>query len=272
MKTINNKLLLAIVATGFAGSLAVAPAFAETSKPPVSPNVSHNGQWQGRDRGSNAGIMNDGMMRPGIFGSVTSINGSTLTIVARSYGQNAATTTYSVDASHATVIKANATSTLASVAIGDKVSVLGTVSGTNVTAKMILDGLMPGIRKPGTDNPTPSKAPAIKGNGQPIVAGTVSAVNGSSVSITTTSGTSYSIDASAATITKAGATSTVSAIATGDYLVVQGAVNGSSVTASSIIDGQISAHNPGSASDGGPAYRGGFFGSIGNFFKSLFGF
>ena len=77
-------------------------------------------------------------------------------------------TTYTVDASSATVTKNGAASTVSAIAVGDTVMVQGTVSGTNVTAKTIRDGVGQG-------------QPAIQGNGQPVVAGTVTAINGNSV-------------------------------------------------------------------------------------------
>ena len=73
----------------------------------------------------------NGAMRPGVVGKVTAINGTTLTISGfggfggpRMASTTPGTTppakpaavTYTVDASNATVMKANATSTLSSVA------------------------------------------------------------------------------------------------------------------------------------------------------------
>jgi hypothetical protein len=83
-------------------------------------------------------------MMPGVMGVVASINGTTLTVTGRT--GDSATTTYTVDASSAMVLKSTsgkvATSTLSAVVAGDKVMVEGTVSGTSITAKTILDGLI----------------------------------------------------------------------------------------------------------------------------------
>jgi len=72
--------------------------------------------------------------------------------------------TYTVDASSATVLKGDVTgkpaaSTFSAVAVGDTVMVDGTVSGTSVTAKMIIDGPMPKIGDHGQ-----GQAPADAGN------------------------------------------------------------------------------------------------------------
>ena len=242
----------------------------------ISAGANADGRMGGPGRGP--GMMNGS--RPAVFGTVSSVTGSTIVVSARGFGPNTASTTYSVDASNAVIFKNNATSSISSVAVGDSVFVQGTVSGTAVTATTVRDGMLmmngqANGRKGGPWNgqgsTTPKTAmPTIKGNGQPVVAGTVSSVNGSTVAITTTSNTSYQIDASAATVTKGNATDSISSIAVGDYVVVQGAVNGSSVTATSIIDGQSSAQgqNPGNSQ----APRGGFLGSVGQFFRKIFGF
>jgi hypothetical protein len=83
----------------------------------------------------------------GIHGTVTSISGNTLTVTATNPQDNT-TSTYTVDASSAKVLKGDGTgrptdSTLSAVAVGDEVMVAGEVSGTSITAKMLVDGPMP---------------------------------------------------------------------------------------------------------------------------------
>ncbi|MDE2041232.1 MAG: hypothetical protein KGI59_02525 [Patescibacteria group bacterium] len=280
------------VISGLAGaamiiSLAV-PALAQTDSPNPSWRGQDNGSWQGRGPGMMNGLngRGPGMMKPGIFGTVTALSGTTLTVVGRSFvapgtgtnGVSTASTTFTVDASAATVFKNNATSSLAAVALNDRVFVQGTVNGTSVAATTIRDGLVmmrgrgPGWTPGSIANGGPGGLPSIQGNGQPVVAGTVSGVSGTTFTITTSSNTGYTIDASTAQIVKNNASSTVSAISNGDYVIVQGAVNGSSITASSVIDGPSQNSNtppvPGIHPGGGL----GFFGSIGNFFRHLFGF
>ena len=143
------------------------------------------------------------------------------------------------------------------------VRVQGTVSGTNVTAKAIMDGVVPGGQ------------PEIQGNGQPVVAGKITSISGSSITITNNSNVTYTVDATNAKFSVPGVTTpTISSVSVGDNLVVQGTVNGNSVTATSVIDQKARV----SGSDNmmnNPKPMGGFGGmmdGIGNFFKKLFGF
>ena len=93
-------------------------------------------------------MMGSDSVRPGVTGTVSAISGTTLTVTSKKMerGMNkagtstpAASVTYTVDASNATVTKNNTTSTLSAIAVGDTIMVQGTVSGTNVTATTIRD-------------------------------------------------------------------------------------------------------------------------------------
>ena len=217
---------------------------------------------------------------PGIAGTVSAINGTTLTVASmgRGFGFGKmgsstpataeAATTYTVDASNATVTNNRAASTLSSIAVGNFVMISGTVSGTSITAtKINFSTTNPGMenRNGGPKNAS-STANMIQGNGEPIVGGTVSAISGTSITITNKGSASYTIDASGATVTKGDQASSVSNIAVGDSILVQGTINGTSVTAATITD-QSKAPN----ANGKPAAKG-FFGAIGSFFSRLFGF
>lgn len=255
-------------------------AFADTTQP-------QQGEGWGMGRGHGPGMM---QRAPGVFGTVSAISGATITVQGHAPGSQAQSsgantdTTYTVDASNATVTKDGTTSSVGSIAVGDTVRVEGTVSGTNVAATEIHDGLPPrrGMmgEKRGWDGASTTPrgfgmmGAAIQGNGQPVVGGTVTGVSGNTVSITNKSNVSYSIDASGATITKAGATTTIASVQVGDAVLAQGAINGTNVTASSIIDhGAAQQPNAGSGStqQQGPM-MGGFFGRIGGFCRNLFGF
>lgn len=210
---------------------------------------------------------------PGVFGTVASVNGTTLTITSKA-GPNGtpAAATYTVDASGATVTKEGSASTVSSIATGDTVMVQGTVSGTSVTAKVIRDG-MPG-KGAGMEGRSQTPGVTVQGNGQPVIGGTVSTVSGTTLTVATAQGgISYSVDASAATVRKGAATSSVSSISVGDRVVVQGSVNGTSVTASSIIDQGTSdaAGTPESSENQGQEPRG-IMGAVRGFFQHLFGF
>lgn len=73
---------------------------------------------------------------PVVFGRVTSISGSTITLAGRRNSE-----TYTVDASHASVSlhhgSTTATLSLADIKVGDYIGVMGTTTGTTVTASAI---------------------------------------------------------------------------------------------------------------------------------------
>ena len=89
------------------------------------------------------------MSRPAVMGTVSAINGNTLTVSGKKgFGSTATTTTYTVDTTNAKITKNNTAGTIASIAVGDTVMVQGTVSGTNVNATTIRDGKMPSGKNP----------------------------------------------------------------------------------------------------------------------------
>lgn len=113
-------------------------------------------------------------VKPAVIGTVTAVNGTSLSVTDHSQ------TVYTVDDSQANITKGfgkdATTMTTADVKTGDMVAVQGTVSGTNVTATSIVDGV------PAKDGHDPHGGP---GMGQrPGAFGTVSAVNGSSFTVT----------------------------------------------------------------------------------------
>ena len=263
------------------------PAFAQTGP------QNRQGGWTGGHGGASAG------MAPGVFGTVSAlaVNGdvNTFVVTARTRPQmGQATTTdttsvaYTVDASNAKIYKGSATSTVSvsGIAVGDTVMVQGTVSGTNIAATVIRDGagkMMQG--RPGSGGgakPTTTSAgqPEIMGNGEPVIGGSVAAIGDASLTVTNPSNVTYTVGVASTTIVKNGTNVAFSDIAVGDNVIVQGAVNGTSVTASSIIDqgtkgtGTSSSDVPPQKSHGAGlgASVGGFFGAIGGFFQHLFGF
>ncbi len=276
MKT-NNKLLIIpaffLVATlGFSakasaesltGSLGVG-----VSAHSANINANVNGDVHSSVRGDDD--MHD-MAMNGIFGTVTAINGSTITVSSKAWTKPASgstaptTTTYTVNTSSSTTVDKNrAASSVSGIAVGDNIMVQGTVNGTTVTAASIHDGVMAkgNIPTPGSNG----EATLPQGNGQPIIGGSVTAVSGNTVTITNKSNVSYTIDVANAKITKSGTTAAVSNIAVGDQIIAQGTINGNSVTAVNVVDSTNA-----SASTSTTTHRG-FFGAIGNFFSKLFGF
>lgn len=274
---------------GVVASLAIAvPAFAQTSV--VGATATQKG-WSG------AGGMR-GVEAQGVVGTVSAVDGSTLTVTskgmvrARPMREASGTTAvpptsalaavvYTVNASGAKVYKNGATSTIASVATGDTVMVQGTVSGTTVTATVVRDGTgkagMSGGKGFARGASSTLPVSPIKGNGEPVVGGNITAINGTTLTVTNASNVTYTVDASSATIVKGNATSSISNAAIGDSVVVQGTVNGTSITASSVIDQGVKGQNASStngtsstASHGN--FVSGIFGAIGGFFSHLFGF
>jgi len=262
-----------MTALGFAASLAIAlPVFAATGAQ----------GWGG------SGMMHRPGGTPGVFGTVSAISGTTLTVTskARSNATSAVATptVYTVDASNAMVYKGSATSTVSvgSIATGDTVMVQGTVSGTNVAATVIRDGVLGTMGGKGfgghsaSSTPRTMPTPVIQGNGEPVIGGAVTAISGSTLTVTNASNVTYTIDVTNATLVKNGTSTTLTNIAVGDTLVVQGTVNGTSVTASSVIDqgakSSTSASAGGTSASGSHGGFGGIFSAIGGFFQHIFGF
>ncbi len=256
------------VASIVATSLFAVSAFAETAAPEQKP--ADAGQ-----RPAFAGLMHGRQnAKHSIVGSVATVNGTTLTITVRERARKnnpETTATYTVDASKAIVMKAGASSTVADMQVGDMVMVLGNVNGTTITAIRIMDGF-PKVSARAEGNPKVAPNPVFTGNGQPVVAGNVTAISGNTITITNASNATYTIDATSAKVEKANAVSAVSNIAVGDMLVVQGTVNGTSITASTIMDQGV--HVVATPDEGKPAPKAnkGIFSSVGGFFARLFGF
>ena len=166
----------------------------------------------------------------GVTGTVTNVSGSTITITTSDGA------VYTIDTSGAAVHKyANGMTssiTVSAIALGDTVTVRGTVKTATLSAKSIRVGSFP--------RPTP-----------PVAVGKVTAINGSILTLSsrTKSGTavSYTVDATNAVLTKIVPPTTkgnrptistipLSAISIGDVLRVRGTKDGTSIAAISIID------------------------------------
>jgi hypothetical protein len=135
---------LAILVTLMSGT----SAFAETTAP-NSPQVDNQGNHFGQIRNND----NKGMMRPTVVGQVTAISDNTITINGRQgYGRKdnttttpvITTTTFTIDATNAKIEKGGNTVTITNITVGDTIMVQGTVTGTNVIATNIRDGVTRG--------------------------------------------------------------------------------------------------------------------------------
>lgn len=162
------------------------------------------------------------MMKPAITGTVGAINGNSITL-------NASSTTYTVDATNANIVKfANNSKTnikITDIQTGDTLTVFGTVNGNSVTAKNIMDGQLP---------PRPVRQ-------QPAASGSVSAINGNTITLTGSNGTTYTVDASNVNsmVAKQGVSLGNTGIQVGDQITVFGTVSGTNISAAKIMDGSF---------------------------------
>ena len=265
----NKKYVYGFMVLASLALVVAVPALADTTTPANGPA----GGWTahlggGMNRGGR------GMMKPGVFGTVSAVNGNTITVSGKTgFGTTATATTFTIDATNAKVMKAGATSTVSSIAVGDMVMAQGTLTGTNLVATMVRDGIMKGGMH-GVPGGTPGSQPVspIAGNGEPVVAGTVSAVNGQTLTITNKSNVTYTVDATNAKIVQGETTVTISSVVTGDNVIVQGTVNGNAIVASSVIDQKAATTTTNASGTTTPPAHKGFFGSIGSFFSHIFGF
>jgi len=266
-----SKYAYALMALATITTLATAvPALADntnTTTPPANAPA-----WGERMGGGVGGRM----MKPGVFGTVKSVSGNIITVNETkgkfppgkgetNSNTTETTTTYTVDATNAKITKNNVAGTISSILVGDTIMAQGTLTGTNLVATTIRDGVM--MKKTGDKNgqTDQNQTSPITGNGQPIIAGTVSTISGSTLTITNKSNVVYTVDATNAKIAQGSNTIAIGGITVGDMVVVQGTVNGTSVVASSVIDQKVASTTTTQPSKG-------FFGSIGAFFSHLFGF
>lgn len=272
---------LAIAATFAVSAL---PVFAETygsvnvklNDDKAEARVNLDNRPQGMmNRGEGNGYMMEGqggMMKPVVFGTVASVSGNAIVVTGSQYfGTSTAAVSFSVDATNAKIIKNGATSSVSSILVGDSVAIQGTLSGTSVIATIIHDGAMRGPQNwadKDKKDKTGTSTFIVEGNGQPVIAGSVSAVGTSTFTITNKSNVQYTVDVTNAKIVSGKDTVSFSTVKVGDTVVVQGVINGSSINASTVIEQKLSASGQVSGQKTGQ----GFFGGIGRFFMRLFGF
>ncbi len=251
-------------------------------------NKPNGGDEQGQGNSeSRGGIMNNSFR--GIVGTVTGLTGSTITVESK---RATTTITFSVDATNAKFVKDKATTTLASILVGDTVAVSGQVTGTTVSATLVIDGKFPMMlekREEKKNDRQENRGQGIMGRG---IAGTVTAVSGNSLTVTalhasTTTGIVYTVDATNAKIFKNKATTTITSILVGDTVQVEGTMTGTTVVAKAIRDGVLPQTWDKSRHDGKDSMMHGTstpshgegrsrvsaaFESMGQFFRHMFGF
>jgi len=263
-------LVALVTLTTLAGAISVS---AQTTVPVGKPanGASWNGQMHNRAGGMNRA--------PGVFGTVSAINGNILTVASKQFPNKTATTTtatvttYTVDATNAKIMKNNIAGTISSIVVGDTIMAQGTLTGTNLVATNIRDGVMTrgngDLGKMPVKNAKDSLPPTVTGNGEPVIAGAITVINGSSLTVTNKSNVTYTVDVTSAKIMQGSNTVTVSNLTVGDSIIAQGTVNGNAVVASTIIDQKVQTANTTGTTT---TQHQGFFGSIGSFFAHLFGY
>jgi hypothetical protein len=258
-----QKYIFLIVVLAIVCSFAVtAPLLASANQQGLGINLDVNlGQGKTNPDGkNNQGMMDLDIMMPALVGKVSAINGNMLTVVSNTDSNgNTTTATFTVDTTNAKLLRGNAAITLSNIAVGDNVVVQGTTTGTNVVATIIRDGKVGN----GNEKDNNQALLQIQGNGQPVVAGTVLAINGLAITVTNSSKVTYTVDATNAKIIQGANTIFLASVKIGDSVIVQGVVNGTAVAASTIIDTNATA---------GIKAHVGFFGSIGQWFTHFFGF
>lgn len=154
-----------------------------------------------------------------ISGTVTAINGTTLTV---SVPGSTTGTVYTVDASSSTMKYAasNTPIPLSAILVGDTVRVRGSTSGTTITAKTISDPSM---------------------IGRNLFMGKVTSVTGTTITVDSkmkgsATTTTYTVNANNATIVDGNTTSTAAAIQVGDHVKVFGNLSGTDIIATWIRD------------------------------------
>jgi len=164
----------------------------------------------------------------GIFGTITSISGNTLTV----QGKNNSSTVYTVDATGAKVVINGQASSLSGLAVGNQIAVRGKSTGTNqISAQSIMKGMPPIVKG----------APRLNGimHGGAVV-GSITAISGNSLTVQGKNGTVYTVDATSAAVKVNGQASTLSALAVGDQISARGTQNGTNqITAQTISKGTM---------------------------------
>ena len=136
---------------------------------------------------------------------------------------------------------------LSVIALGAALASTLALAGTAFAAAPV-GGMMGGFARGGATMPSPAvvgTVASISGMTLTVNSRTINSRTGRMWHATTTptvtpvTTTTYMVDATSATVTKAGAASTISAIAVGDLVMVQGTVSGTNVVATKINDSQL---------------------------------
>jgi hypothetical protein len=170
--------------------------------------------------GSMQGMMG-GFATPHVDGTITAIDGSTITITA---DQNHGGGTFKIDTSNATFTKDGASSSIGDYKVVDRVWAGGSINGTDVSATAINNsrggkGMM-------------GHGGMGKGHG---VVGTVESISGSTVTVKGIDSTTYTVETKDASVERK-VVGSLSDVKVGDQIGVHGTLSGTNVTATHIMD------------------------------------
>ncbi len=224
-----------------------------------------------QEKRTEEGKPNAGKFWSGIIGKITAVDGMKITVSSPTpWNKDSKTTVYTVDATNAKIIKGDVeNSPASSLMIGDMIVAEGTVTGTNVSATVIHDGMWRPKWEGAKDT--------FESSGDPVVGGTVTAISNTTITIKNKAGITYTIDAGAAKFGPMnGTTHTLADIKVGNNLLVQGPVSNTSVTAKFVMDtswkmGMMDDNGEDNDTENGDSgMHKGFFRGIGNFFGRWF--
>ncbi len=201
-----------------------------------------------------------GQGRRGTFGTLQSIDGSTLT-VATFAGRNdptaAAGGTTTVLTNGSTTFYKTASGSFSDIKIGDRITATGTPDGTNsLTAQSITDTAAMGVNGPGpgggfgngngrrfrngTGNGTPPSLPngGTLPNANSFAVGTVKSIAGTTLTVADPNGTTKTVNTNGATAISVLKKVSLNDLATGQAVQVRGTTNSDgTVTASQVVEG-----------------------------------
>lgn len=188
---------------------------------------------------------------PGARGTVTAIDGATLTVETERGGTVTVTTT------DETAVVETTEGDLADIAAGDTVRVMGrTGDDGTVSARAVVDVT---AAREGADDEAPPEGEGGEQRGRrPGVAGTIESVDGTSFTVTTSDGETVTVTTDDDTAFAVTTALTVADIEVGDTIGVRGTAEEASedtVTARGIVIGELGLghHRGGPPPEGGPA-------------------